>query len=173
MVVFIIVKRRDNSAWGHIFRFPFSHSTNDQYTCNNVWFCVHCKPLQLALQLLVLQCFLVQSLISQWQFDGINMFPEILLVPSKIRLMNPKIKFILEIYGETFKIIIAFSFKSLSKNRSSVKYVCKKCFMYSSQLDKTNRATEQFRATYFRIVKTPKGLDGKNILVCSVPCLSF
>ena len=47
MVVFIIVKRRDNSAWGHIFRFPFSHSTNDQYTCNNVWFCVHCKHLQL------------------------------------------------------------------------------------------------------------------------------
>jgi hypothetical protein len=49
----------------------------------------------------------VNSPIAQWRFDGINMFPEIVLVPSKIKWLNPSIK-VMDTFGPSFQMMDPF-----------------------------------------------------------------
>ena len=53
------------------------------------------------------------SPIAQWRFDGKKPFPGLILVPCKIKLLNPNLKFILETLGK--KSI--FSLESLAQIR--------------------------------------------------------
>ena len=57
-----------------------------------------------------------RSLIAQWRFDGIKTFPKIVLVASKIKLLNPNTYFG-NLWRKFPNAFLFLSLESLAQNR--------------------------------------------------------